>query len=189
MEFLRLVLYLISPWLIFIFSPYLYALKTWQALILSLFLILPLAIIIFLDYSVGNQPMFSAVFISFLLGGTLLAWLLLSNTRFVVFAIMVNFATMFLFWTVNWQSSPFGPPQKEISKLDENLNYTEVITTIRFGDIKEHYIRRELLGGLLTKDFELVQEEEGGNCLYQGFDDGRNKVLYWNACTNILEEK
>lgn len=156
---------------------------------LSLFLTLPLVGILFLDYSVGNQPMFSVVFISFLLGGTLFAWLLFSKIRFVVFAIMVNLATLFLFWAINWQSSPFGVPHKEIHKLGENSFYSEVITTTRFGDIKEHYVRREILGGLLSRDFELVQSNEEDNCHYQGYDDGRNKVLYWNACTNILEEK
>jgi hypothetical protein len=193
MDILRIVLYIVAPWMPFLLRRWLYHFKVGQILFLSITLLLPFACPLLMDYSFSTQGIFSLTFILFLISTATLFWMLTNNLKFIIFVILINVCTIFLFWIFNWQKIIYtnkGTQKPVILELKkQNSNYSDIEETILLGNYKLYQARKKVLGGLLVRKFDLKPITDTlTECIYKGYDYDRKKDFYWDKCNDIINE-
>lgn len=189
MDIVRFTLYVVAPWVPFLLKNELYKFKVWQILLLSIVLLLPFCFTFLSGYSFSTPLLFSISFVLFLISFSTICWLLTHHRRFVVFASLLNLFTFLIFYSINWQTNPYSEEankhRNSILKV-ESTYYSDIETNYIFGDLEVHHARKKVLGGLLVKKFELNLINLSDTCMYEGFNDERAEIIYWNKCTNII---
>lgn len=95
-----------------------------------------------------------------------------------------------MFYSANWQTNPYNveasKPERSILNVVCN-HYSDI--EMRYDalfDVEIYHARKKVLGGILTKKYELTLVSESDTCLYKGYDYDRGEIFYWNKCNNKI---
>lgn len=191
MDVLRIFFYLLAPWVPILVRNWFNNFKVWQILLASIIFLLPFSLPFFLGYAFADQLIFSVLFVLFLISFSAIGWLLTTNRRFIYFACVINILTISLFYFINWQTNPFdsetGSAGNQILKV-ESPYYSDIEASYMLGFVKVYHARKKFFAGLLVRKIELETINRNDTCLYKGFDDKRGKMIYWDKCSNRINE-